>query len=52
MRPDITSWDLWQTWRSWLPQNKALWEDGRIKEVRVFERVYKRHIWYVATRSC
>lgn len=49
--PEIESWDLWQVWRSWLPKHKAHWEDGRIKEVRAFERVYKRHIWYVGTRS-
>lgn len=53
LRPDIESWDLWQTWRSWLPENnRALREhDRRIKEVRAYERVYKRAIWYVGTRE-
>lgn len=50
-RPDVASWDLWQVWRSWLPRNRAIWEAGKIKEVRAFERVYKRHLWYVATRT-
>lgn len=48
--PHIESWDLWQVWRADLPRNKAVWDEGRIKEVRSFERVYKRHLWYVGSR--
>lgn len=49
--PGITEWDLWQVWRSHLGRHRLVREDGHIKEVRAFDRIYKRHVWYVATRS-
>jgi hypothetical protein len=49
----IKSWDLWQMWSD-VPTGleELLFDDdpGRIKEYRVYERIYKRDLWYVATR--
>lgn len=56
--PHVKSWDLWQTYSD-RPQGvvEALLDHypdtGReyIKEYRIYERIYKRDLWYVGTRS-
>ena len=48
------SWDLWQVWTDDLAGYEALPFDGEpdvIKEYRVYERIYKRHVWHVGTRA-
>ena len=55
--PDVTSWDLWQTWSNVPSGMEAIYDtytdSGRsyVKEWRVYERIFKRDIWYVATRT-
>jgi hypothetical protein len=51
--PEVPSWDLWQTWSDVPTGYEALlFDDGPpdVKEYRVYERIYKRDLWYVATR--
>lgn len=56
LRPEIPSWDLWMMWSDVpsgmevLPFDVEPGQRERIKEYRVYERVFKRDIWYVATR--
>lgn len=51
---DLGPWDLWEVW---LGDNKGYeitpidGEPYRIKEVRVYERIYKRNVWLVGSRS-
>lgn len=49
----VPSWDLWMMWSNRAPTLKALpgWEPGVPHEYRVYGRVYKRDLWYVATRA-
>jgi hypothetical protein len=54
---DIKEWDLWMTWSN-VPSGMESIEDTDptdgthyVKEWRVYERIYKRDIWYVATRQ-
>ena len=52
-RPEVESWDLWQTWTSRIEGGyETLFDDrdNTIKEFRVYERIPKRDIWYVGTR--
>ena len=44
-------WDLWTMWSN-VPKGYELltFDDGEPKEYRVYERVFKRDIWYVGTR--
>lgn len=55
MRPDIPSWDLWQTSTDRVSGYERLGlHDGKRSvgaEVRVYERIFKRDVWYVATRT-
>lgn len=50
-------WDLWMVWSSLLsgfeeiPFDDPRDPDGRVKEYRVYERVYKRDLWYVGSRA-
>lgn len=46
-------WDLWQADVSEQSGYEELYFDGsnEIKEIRVYERIYKRNVWYVATRN-
>ena len=50
---DVESWDLWMVWRSTLKGFEQLADDrdGSCKEYRVYERVYKRDVWWVGTRQ-
>lgn len=55
--PRITShpsWDLWTVWDDCLSGYEVLPFDDepeRIKEYRVYERIFKRDLWYVGTRA-
>jgi len=58
IHPEIKDWDLWMVYPS---QGIDRWElifdtypeSGRhyIKEYRVYERIYKRHVQYIGSRS-
>jgi len=52
MTDESESWDLWQVWSN-RPSNyeRVLSAKGSIDEYRVYERIYKSDIWYVATRE-
>jgi hypothetical protein len=45
-------WDLWMVWSSDLPGYEIVpYDNGDPKEYRVYERIYKRFIWYVGSRA-
>lgn len=44
------SWDLWEVWLDDRVYETVKSKDETINEIRVYERIYKRHVWYVATR--
>lgn len=46
----VASWDLWQVWLN-VPGEAIPYDDGSMREMRVYERVYKRDVWLVATRE-
>lgn len=50
--PEIPEWDLWQVWADNLRGRELLFDDRdrTVKEYRVYERIYKRDIWYVGSR--
>lgn len=47
------SWDLWQTYDDVPSGYEAIAFDGSddVKEYRVYERIYARDLWYVASRT-
>lgn len=50
----IGSWDLWMMWSNVPSGMEALPFDDdpdRVKEWRVYERVFKRDLWFVGTRT-
>lgn len=49
---DAGSWDLWQVDLSEVHGYEVMYrdDDRSVKEVRVYERIYKRNVWYVGTR--
>lgn len=54
---EVAAWDLWQTWSD-VPDGYEEITDtyadtGRtyVKEIRVYQRIYKRDLWWVATRE-
>lgn len=56
--PEIDSWDLWEVPADRVNGYEVIpfdYGDGGTstedKEYRVYERIYKRDIWYVATRT-
>ena len=53
--PNIPEWDLWAVYLDEGHQTEVLFDDRYeedvIKEVRVYDRIYKRGVWYVASRS-
>lgn len=57
VHPEIASWDLWQTWSNVPSGMEAIYDTRRdngepyVKEWRVYERIYKRSVWYVASRG-
>jgi hypothetical protein len=48
-----TEWDLWEVDVSEQSGYERLRYDdtGRVKEIRVYERIYKRNVWFVGTRN-
>jgi hypothetical protein len=56
IHPEVKEWDLWMTWSSIPSGMESILEAFKnrpghyIKEYRVYERIYKRDIWYVASR--
>jgi len=57
VHPEIKEWDLWAVFPTGFDMAERIYErfrDGSghyIKEYRVYKRIYKRDIWYVATRQ-
>lgn len=65
--PHIAEWDLWQVYTGEQTGFEVLYFDGErtntqgerlfffdqnnVKEIRVYERIYKRNVWYVASRT-
>lgn len=54
--PEVDRWDLWMVWSdvpTALMKLRDVDTNGRshVKEYRVRERIWKRDIWYVATRG-
>lgn len=51
------AYDLWQVWASTLGGYEEITDTYRdtgrtyVKEIRVYERIYKRNLWHVATRT-
>lgn len=53
-RDQIESWDLWMVWSDRIDSTVEASFDDRddtVKEYRVYERIFKRDVWYVATRD-
>lgn len=57
IHPEVESWDLWQTYSD-VPKGAELCVDYSpnkpghyVKEYRIYERIYKRDLWYVGSRS-
>lgn len=48
----IPEWDLWMIWSDVPTGYEVLYNDGdgSPKEYRVYERVFKRDLWYVGSR--
>jgi hypothetical protein len=47
-------WDLWMVWLDRVQKTyEKLFDDrdNTVKEYRIYERLYKRDIWYVGTRK-
>lgn len=56
IHPEIDSWDLWEVWSdvpSGMESIRTRDTAGReyVQEYRVYERIYKRDVWFVATRT-
>ena len=57
MDPDVSSWDLWLMLSDVPSGYEEIWNTVRgtgeqyVQEVRVYERIWKRDLWYVATRT-
>lgn len=53
--PQIPEWDLWEVWTGSIRAWEVLTFDGspsgHVSEFRVFERIYKRSLTLVATRT-
>lgn len=49
----VPLWDLWMVWSNVPAELEKILMDegGRVREYRVRERVYKRDVWYVGSRS-
>ncbi|NOQ62718.1 hypothetical protein [Mycolicibacterium fortuitum] len=50
-RPHIHEWDLWWTSGSAVGHYETIpFDDGEIREYRVYHRIFKRDLWMVGTR--
>lgn len=48
----IDSWDLWEVFVGDQSGYEELYFDsGVVKEIRVYERIYKRNVWFVGERT-
>lgn len=44
-------WDLWEVWvgeQAGYETNP--YDSGQVKEIRVYDRIYKRNVWWVGSR--
>jgi hypothetical protein len=51
---DHKNWDLWEVWTHEQSGYEELYFDDDttdVKEIRVYERIFKRNVWYVASRT-
>lgn len=45
-------WDLWEVdVREQTGYEELFYDTGRVKEIRVYERIYKRNVWFVGERN-
>ena len=53
VHPEIPDWDLWTAHISDVGAHEQIIDDRgpSVKEIRVYHRVHKSKLWYVATRS-
>lgn len=55
--PEIKQWDLWMVFASDVGDFEVILEMSRhtgkhyVKEYRVYHRIYKRDVYYIASRS-
>lgn len=48
----IDSWDLWEVWMGEQTGYEIIpFDSGATKEIRVYERIYKRNVWFVGERN-
>jgi hypothetical protein len=46
------SWDLWEVWiHEQSGYEELYFDNGHVKEIRVYERIYKRNVWFVGERN-
>lgn len=56
IHPEVPQWDLWETWSDVPSGAEALVDCRRdngeyyVKEYRIYERIWKRNLWFVGTR--
>lgn len=52
-RRHIQEWDLWEVWTHEQSGYEELYFDdtGNIKEIRVYERIFKRNVWFIGERN-
>lgn len=57
LHPEVEAWDLWMVYCDDIGHAEAIFEmyrDGSghyVKEWRVYHRIYKRHVQYLASRT-
>ena len=46
--------DVWDLWEVWVDEQRGyeelFFDDGKVKEIRVYDRIFKRNIWWTAER--
>jgi hypothetical protein len=48
----IKQWDLWEVdVREQSGYEELFYDTGRVKEIRVYERIFKRNVWFVGERT-
>lgn len=51
---DLGPWDLWEVWLGEQEKIEILPFDNHphiIKEIRIFDRIYKRNVWLIGSRT-